>query len=349
MLYIDASRYNNTALKTGVENYSWFLISELVRQAPKDITLISPKKIDLPAPQRIIPFPRLWTQVRLSWEILRNKKIVNLFVPSHLMPVIHPKNTTITIHDAAFKRYPESYGRLSRWYLDWGTRFAVRHAKNIIVPSEITKKDLIHFYQADPTKIHVIPLGYEKIISKSEMRNPKCEINEPYFLFIGRIETKKNIQTLIRAFEIVRQTHPEIKLVLAGKMGRGGEEIIKNYKNQNCVIGLGYISESDKWTLLKNCLCFVFPSLFEGFGIPLLEAMDAGAPIIASRIPSSLEIAKKNALFFDPQDAEELARQMEKILSDPSLRQKLTARYQETLACYSWKKCAEEILKICKG
>ena len=108
MLYIDASRYNNTEKRTGVENYSFFLINELARIAPNDITLISPKKADLNLKQIVIPFPRLWTQIRLSWEIFRNKKIDNLFVPSHVMPIIHPDNTTITIHDVAFRRFPVS-------------------------------------------------------------------------------------------------------------------------------------------------------------------------------------------------------------------------------------------------
>lgn len=105
MIFIDASRYNNTSQKTGVENYSFFLINELIKLAPEDITLISPRKIDLPVSQIVIPFKRLWTQIRLSWKLFLNKKIDNIFVPSHLMPIIHPKNTTITIHDVAFKRF----------------------------------------------------------------------------------------------------------------------------------------------------------------------------------------------------------------------------------------------------
>ncbi|MBI5422061.1 glycosyltransferase family 1 protein, partial [Candidatus Peregrinibacteria bacterium] len=136
MLYVDASRYGNTAQRTGVENYSFHLINAMAKQIPEGLTLIAPQKIGLPVPQITIPFPRLWTQVRLSWECFRNKKIDNLFVPSHVMPIVHPKNTAITIHDVAFRRFPKSYGRLSRWYLEWGTKFAVKHAQRILVPSE---------------------------------------------------------------------------------------------------------------------------------------------------------------------------------------------------------------------
>jgi len=118
MIYIDASRYNNTKKRTGVENYSYYLINELVKSEPENITLISPKKISLDVNQIIIPFPRLWTQIRLSWEVFKNKKINNLFVPSHVLPIIYPKKTTITIHDVAWRRFPKSYGLLSRLYLD---------------------------------------------------------------------------------------------------------------------------------------------------------------------------------------------------------------------------------------
>ena len=351
MLYIDASRYSNTSQKTGVENYSYFLINELTRLNPKNITLISPKKIDLHVKQIIIPFPRLWTQIRLSWQILWNKKINNLFIPSHMMPIIYPKNTTITIHDVAFKRYPKSYGRLSRWYLNWGTKFAVKHAKNIIVPSTTTKKDLIKFYKADANKIIVIPLGYKKQCRDAIHRVSPIDQHTPkphnYFLFIGRIETKKNVKTLIKAFEDINAKHPNIKLVLAGKPGVGGDEILKSIDNKN-IITTGYISDEKKWTMLQNCLCFVFPSLFEGFGIPLLEAMDASVPIIASKIPTSYEIAKNNALFFEPHDVKTLTKLMKKIIRNKDLRKKLTAHHADTLKQYSWKNCAKRTLEVLK-
>jgi glycosyltransferase involved in cell wall biosynthesis len=349
MIYIDASRYNNISQRTGVENYSYFLINELVKQAPDDVILISPRKIDLPVPQITIPFPRLWTQVRLSWKLFGNKKIDNLFIPSHVMPIIHPKNTTITIHDVAFKRYPKSYGRLSRWYLNWGTKFAVKHAKQIIVPSETTKKDLVKYYKAKPDKITVIPLGFKSEkrtddkFCQSRLRHYKLQPTN-YFLFIGRIETKKNINALLKAFKEVSGKYPDTKLVLAGKTGVGGDEILKNI-DENTVV-TGFVTEADKEALLKNCLCFVFPSLFEGFGIPLLEAMDAGVPIIASKIPTSYEIAKNNALFFKPHDAKALAHYMEMVISKENLRKKLTANHSEVLKKYSWKNCAKQTLDL---
>lgn len=351
MLYLDASRYSNTLKRTGVENYSYFLINELLKLAPDDITLISPKKINLPAKQIVIPFPRLWTQLRLSLKLFLSRKIKNLFVPSHVMPIIHPKNTVITIHDVAFKRFPKSYGRMSRWYLNWGTKYAVKHARHIITPSETTKKDLIKYYRANPDKITVIPLGY----GKKTTHHSDFEINKTlqnyslqtknYLLFVGRIESKKNIQTLVRAFESFSKIHPTVKLVLAGKTGVGGSDVLKSINNPNIVV-TGFIHNKEKQILLEHCLCFVFPSLFEGFGLPLLEAMEAKVPIIASKIPTSFEIAKQNALFFKTHDTEELAHLMNQIVTNTDLRQKLTAHHKETLRKYSWEKCAKETLRV---
>jgi glycosyltransferase involved in cell wall biosynthesis len=370
LIYIDASRYSNTLNRTGVENYSYFLINELIKLAPDEIALISPKRIKLSTNLRstksadqsttvhptvrqiVIPFPRLWTQIRLSWKLFMNLKIKNLFVPSHLMPLIHPKRTVITIHDVAFKRFPKSYGLLSRTYLDWGTKYAVKHAAHIITPSETTKSDLVKFYKDKPEKITVIPLGFDESKTKHtnfEIKKTLDNYNlqhSSYFLYIGRIETKKNIQTLIKAFDEFSLKNPHIKLVLAGKPGVGGDEILKAAKNNANIIATGFIHNKEKDILLKNCLCFVFPSLFEGFGLPLLEAMQADVPIIASKIPTSYEIAKESALFFKPMEPHALAKLMGQIAENTDLRKKLTAHHKETLKKYSWERCAKKTLKI---
>ena len=354
MIYIDASRYNNTNKRTGVENYSYFLINELIKLDP-EITLISPKKININTKQLIIPFSRLWTQIRLSWEVLRNKKINNLFVPSHLLPLIYPKNSTITIHDVAWKYVPKSYGFLSKLYLEWGTKFAIKHANKIITPSKVTKNDLIKFFCRDEInhvyakKITVIPLGFEEN-KISISKNKENTIIGNYFLFLGRLEHKKNTDTLIKAFTLFSKNNKDTKLVLAGFAGRGGKEIINNIpeKLKNRIIITGYVSGETKHVLLKNALCFVFPSRYEGFGIPLLEAMNYNLPIIASNIPTSKEVASDNALFFETENANELFEQMQKINNNKNLREEIIQNHQKTLKKYSWEECAIKTLKVLK-
>lgn len=354
MIYIDASRYNNTDRRTGVENYSYFLIPELVRQHPDEITLITPKQVDLKVPQIVIPFKRLWTHLRLSWEVFKRKNIKTLFVPSHVLPLYYAKKSIITIHDVAFKHSPQSYSWKSRWYLNWATKFAVKHAYKIITPSQKSKDDLIKYYHCPSKKIHVVPLGFAPPnlqITAKETKEvlKKYELEKgSYFLYLGRIEVKKNSDTLIKAFHQFSKTHPDHKLVMAGFPGHGGEEILKtippNLKDK--IILPGYISVTEKQIFLQNTVCFVFPSREEGFGIPLLEAMYAEIPIIASNIPTSLEIARYNAFFFEVEDVEGLASQMSKITQLKRAKELKTEHHQAMLKKYSWEKCAEEVYKI---
>jgi len=349
MIYIDASRYGNTDRRTGVENYSFHLINELARLFPNEITLLSPRLIPLPLAQKVIPFPRLWTQIRLSWEVWRDKQIDNLFVPSHVMPLRHPKHTVITIHDVAFHRFPEAYSKKSKAYLEWGARFAVKNAAHIIVPSETTRHDLIEFYKADPKKVSVIPLGFSS--GAPSTKTPVAElVGKPYFLYVGRIETKKNTDTLIKAFTLFTAKNQEVDLVLAGFVGHGGQKILDAIPNdlKKRIHITGYLPEDLKAWLMQGALAFIFPSRYEGFGLPLLEAMKHGLPIIASRIPSSYEIAKENALFFDTENAQELNQRMLSVL-DSDLRKKIIQNHAETLRQYSWENCAKKTMEVLKN
>jgi glycosyltransferase involved in cell wall biosynthesis len=319
---------------------------------PDSITLVTPKKIALPARQLVIPFRRLWTQIRLSWEVLINRRIKTLFIPSHVMPLIHPKKTVITLHDAAFKRTPESYGFLSRNYLDWSTRFAVRRAKKIIVPSETTKRDLMKFYKADEKKIEVIPHGFDRNTPGNAPGEVRMNLErfkvEPhkYFLFVGRIETKKDLTTLVKAFRTSLEEMPGLKLLLCGKPGVGSDAIHKEAEGCDAIVFTGYLTDKEKWILLENCLAFVFPSLYEGFGLPLLEAMHAGVPIIASKIPTSWEIAKENALFFKTGDTKGLAEHLEWVANGTGSRSDYIKNHKKTLEKYSWNRCAKRTWEV---
>ena len=167
-----------------------------------------------------------------------------------------------------------------------------------------------------------------------------------YFLFLGRIEYKKNTDTLIRAFEKFAKDQDEIKLVLAGFPGHGGKEIIAAIPPQlrKRIILTGYVKDTEKSCLLQNCLCFIFPSRFEGFGLPLLEAMDAGVPIIASNIPSSREVAGNNVLYFNKEDSDALTKLMTQIRKTP--KSESIKGYTKLLEKYSWKSCTEKTYKL---
>jgi glycosyltransferase involved in cell wall biosynthesis len=337
MIYIDASRYNNTEKRTGVENYSYHLIRKLCELLPGQITLVSPRAIDLKVPQLVIPFPRLWTQLRLSFEVLKNRSLREgtFFIPSHVMPLIAPAKTIITIHDVAWKLFPESYSLASRLYLEWSTKRTVKKAWKILTPSETTKKDLVKLYGADSAKIFVTPLGFEKPATATKPAQTK-----KYFISIGRIETKKNIDTVIRAFTTFASKNPEINLVLIGKPGVGSREILSLIppELENRIVRPGYLEDAEKQGYLESALAYIFASRYEGFGLPLLEAMGAGIPVISSDIPASHEVADDAALYFETESASSLSDAMEKIATSESLRQELIQKGTERVKTFSWDK-----------
>jgi len=344
---IDASRYSHETA-TGVEWYSYQIIngiiSESLKQEDCEIVLYSSKNIPIPEEfeglkrirKRIMPMKRFWTLLRLSKEIRENPPDV-LFIPSHTLPLCHPRFSVITIHDVAFKYLPKSYSIIAKWYLNWSTKFASKKASRIIVPSESTKKDLIEFFDCSPHKIEVIHHGF-KSHRKSAHYVPKHKIDSPYIFSIGRIESKKNLTRLIEAFKNFSESRPEYKLVLAGKEGFGSKEIfakVKELSLGNKVVFTGYVDEDEKSCLYENCEFFVFPSFYEGFGYPLLEAFHYGKPILTSHVSCLPEIAGDAALYFDPFDTATIVQALEKISSNKDLRADLIQKGTERLKHFS--------------
>lgn len=351
MIYIDASRSLVTQ-KTGVEYYSYELIRQLVQDHPNEITLFTPHPIDLPVAQRVIPGRRLWTQGRLSWALSKDKTVTNLFIPSHVLPVVHPSNSVVTLHDVAFRYFPQSYTFWQRLYLDWSTRFALLHARSIVVPSAATKSDLVQFYNAGSEKIFVIPHGYAPHslsadpLKTKEVMERYYLLSKKYFLYIGRIEAKKNLVLLIQAFKAFLKQDSSYRLVLAGKPGTRVQEVYDAAAGDPSIVFTDYIDVDTKAVLLQNARVFVFPSLYEGFGFPLLEAMAAGLPIVASDIPASREVAAEGALFFPAHDALGLTEQLSRLTRDTLLNDSLRVQQKNILARYSWKRCAEETWRL---
>jgi len=362
ILGIDASRANKKE-RTGVEWYSYFLIREFKKLVPADARVIlylqsEPLPDILPLPPnweiKILRWPfRFWTIFRLSWEMFWHKPDI-FFSPANIPPFFTPEKTFTTIHDIGFKRFPECYSADERWLQDWGVRRAVKKLNTplrspssagqaIFVPSEFTKKELVEVYGANAQKIIVTPLGFSSsaIPSSGEIKN----IKKPYFLFIGRKESKKNISGLLEAFKIFQEKNPGYSLVLAGPPG-----IIHNtYYITQGVISLDWVSSADKQILLSNTEALLFPSLYEGFGLPILEAFSAGAPVITSNCASMPEVAGDAALLVDPKNPQEIAEAMNKITKNPALKAELIQKGLTRAQNFSWEKCAKDTLRILLG
>lgn len=346
---IDASR----ALlpqRTGTEEYSYKLIKNLagMETSGHNVLLYARKgsQPDFKLPRNFslveIGGDFLWTQFHLSAELLK-RRIDALFVPSHSVPIIHPRNTIVTIHGLEYKNRPECYCPEERIVLDANTRISAAFAKKIIVPSQSTAEDLVKYYRINPEKIKVISHGSPN----PNEHNPKENAEGFEMLFMGRIEKRKNIRMIIEAFELFMKSNKkrEAKLVLAGKEGFGFEEI-KNavLKSPYCgsIYLPGYVSETEKKKLYKNADIFLFPSLAEGFGLPILEAMSYGIPVITSEFGAVAETAGRGAVLINSSNAKSLAGAMKTLYTNREKRTELRKRGYENLKRFSWQKCAQE-------
>ncbi|MBP9752159.1 MAG: glycosyltransferase family 4 protein [Candidatus Moranbacteria bacterium] len=284
--------------------------------------------------------PRFWTQIRLSLEMLFHSPDV-LFVPAHTVPVIHPKKTVVTVHGLEYEMFPKAYSFWERLYMRLSIRFSVRVADRIVAVSENTKRDLTRLYGVPEERIAVI---YEGV--SLEIPNSKFQGNQkPYLLFIGRLEERKNIVRIIEAFGILKEKyHIPHELVLAGKPGHGYENIRRKIQGARYKIReTGYVSEGEKRELLKNADVFLFPTLYEGFGLPVLEAQAAGVPVVASKTSSLPEVGGEGALYADPLSPEDIAEQTWKFLSEKDVRDGIMGAGLENVRRFDWRKCSEKI------
>ncbi|MCF7906775.1 glycosyltransferase family 4 protein [Patescibacteria group bacterium] len=361
---IDASRANQEQ-KTGVEWYSYYLIEELKKiplKSQEKIILYSPHKLKgklgvLPSgwEEKVLSWPivYLWTQIRLAGEMLFRSPDL-LFVPSSGLPFLLPRKKVITVHDLGFKHFPESYTLFQRFYYFLVHFWSIRIASRIIVPSEFTKKDIQKEFGIAKEKIKVIPLGFQQQNRKNLKKEVisllnKYELNSPFFLYVGRLEKKKNIVGLIEAYQRFRRSTSKSlipKLILVGRPGYGYSDIQKSIFSTPGVKELGYLSSKELSLIYSQALAFVFPSFYEGFGIPLLEAMANGCPILSSWAGSLPEIGRDAVLYCDPLNLDSITQGMLTLFEKEEKRKALIKKGYQRVQFFSWKKCAQATKKV---
>ncbi len=354
---IEAERANNPT-KTGVEHYAKELIVYLGKLDQKnEYTLYLrnlPEKWFLELPKnfftKVIPFPQFWTQLRVSYEMYKNPPDV-LFIPASALPLVHPKGSVVTIHDAAWLYYPEAFTWAMRTYLHWSTWHAVREAKKVIAVSNSTKNDLVKHFGISADKIAVVPHGYEASVKDFSKLSEEvaAKLPEKYVLFLSTLQPRKNVEKLIDAFRLLKEEHPDLphKLVIVGKAGWKFETILRKIdENKDIVVYLRHISDDDRWPVYNRADLFIHPSLYEGFGMWLLEAFECKVAAAVSNNSSMPEVGGDAALYFDPQKVEEIKNTMAKLLYDPQLRQQLIEKGTKRLSEYSWERCAQETLAV---
>jgi len=326
---------------------------------------------------KVIKLPRFWTQIGLSWEMIF-RPVDTLFIPAHTVPIINPNHfllrtlrwlkrenrktkTIVTIHGLEYEFLPKAYSSWEKFYMRWSIMKSCHWATEIIAVSENTKSDLIKLYNVPKKKIRVIYEGVQDIVKsvRSKVGMPadlEAVISQQkYLLFIGRIEERKNISGIIKAFELLKNKHniPH-KLILVGGFGYGYGEIINKVEESEYrdeIFLTGYIDEPKKQKILKNASIFLFPTFYEGFGLPILEAQSMGVPVVASDSSAIPEIVGKELKPFlvNPSKPRSIAKVICKILTDKKLKRRLIKAGYANVGRFSWDGCAKNIAKVLKN
>jgi glycosyltransferase involved in cell wall biosynthesis len=301
-------------------------------------------------PKKIID--RLWnSRIPRKW-ILGNVDI--LHSTTFCAPQDHYGKLIVTIYDISFLTLPECHTEANRQHCLQGTLDAVKYADCIIAISNHGKQELVKYFDVNPDKIVVTHLAANDIFTPcgSEEQNrvlEKYKISRDFIFTVVSYEPRKNIGTLIRAYvdlpDAVKKQHP---LIIAGGKGWLNADIDELIESQasDRIQRIGYIDEQDLPALYSAAAAFVYPSLYEGFGLPILEAMSCGAPVITSNTSSMPEISGDAALFFDPTDVQQLTTHLLELMGDENLRRELSRKGIERAGQFSWEKTARATLKI---
>ncbi len=286
---------------------------------------------------------------------LKKKGIDLLHSTVFVSPMNYKGKGILTIHDTTFITHPQYHIPQKRLYFKKMIPRSVRKNNKVVAISENTKKDIIKLFPKYKSKFVYIPYGINQIfnrdISEKKLKgfNKKYHLPDKFILYVGVLEPRKNIDGIISAFSEFAKNFPDIKLVLAGQKGWYYEKIfkkIRNLKLDNKVMHLGHIDYVLLPRLYRKALFFIYPSFYEGFGMPVLESMASNCPVITSGISSTKEIAKNGALFVDPQNIPEITNAMVKLTTDNNLRNKLIKRGQKRASEFSWEKTAERTQKL---
>ncbi len=357
---IDTHSLNNEKW-AGKEKYVNNLIRELTvidkenqyyLYLKEDITL----KLSCNFKKKIIKFSSILWHFIAVFDLLFLKPDVYLSPTSYIVPALKISTPTIVvIHDLVSFIMPNRHNKKAKILEKIFMKIACKRAKFIITVSENTKKDLINFFNIKSNKIFVIPeapdynfraiedgVGINKVLTKYNLSNN-------FILSVGTLEPRKNLVRLIEAYKnLVDMGLSKYKLVIVGKKGWYYEEIFKKAKQLNIeknIVFLGYVSDSDLNCLYNTAKCFIYPSLYEGFGLPVLEAMMCGCPVVASNNSSLPEVVGKAGILFDPCNTDDIREKLYKILTNDSLIKEMQKKGIEQIKFFSWYFTAIEILK----
>lgn len=355
--------------KTGIGHYTFELARSLASLVPDDeCELIAPVPLELDAEDTGIEMPRNLRTVYLPvntlrrrwWTIglplyVRQKKLTLFHGTNYNLPLWQRCPTVVTIHDLSLLLHADTHQehlvRRARMRLPTMTRVATR----IITDSESVKREICTHLGVAPEKITAVPLAPRRSFrpvseAQAETVRRRLGVEDEFILFVGTVEPRKNLLTLVRAFdELLRTTDLRPQLVIAGGKGWLTEELFAHVEQSAIterILFTGYVSDEDLCALYSSCRVSVYPSLYEGFGLPPLEAMACGAPVITSRIPVIMETVGTAARLIEPSDARELTGALVELLTNADARAHLSRAGLQRAAEFTWERTAERTLEV---
>jgi glycosyltransferase involved in cell wall biosynthesis len=310
---------------------------------------------------RIVPIALRGTALRTAWEqaflpaLVRRERLDLLHSPHYTMPLRLSVRSVVTFHDMTFVTHPEWHVRSKRLFFPLMMRWSAHRATHLIANSHSTRGDLMRVLGVPPERVTAIPFG-----AAPEYRPmPPAEVKAVaerygleagrYILYVGVLEPRKNIARLVSAFARIAGEVPGAVLALGGKKGWMYDQIFEQVRRSGLgdrVRFLGYVKERDLPALYTGARVFAYPSYYEGFGFPVLEAMQCGTPVVTSNVSSLPEVAGDGALLVDPEDEAGLACALLRLVREEPLRQGLTRRALARAAQFSWSRCARQTLEV---
>lgn len=341
--------------RTGVENYVYQLILNLQKIDSKNTYYLYTNK-HLPEEllknsnfiEKFIPFPKFWNKIRLPLE-LRKDKPEKYLQPVYMIPKFAPAKSIGVFHDLAWKKFPEAYSSKDIASQKRALKNLRRRAQTIICVSNSAKNDLIEVCPDLEPRLKVVYHAGNIKPSPTQFKD-LLKIGQKYFLFFGRLETRKNVVNIVKAFYEAKEHGLSHKLVLVGKPGFGYDkietEINSNSEFSGDIIRPNFVDDATLYDLIAGAEATVYPSLYEGFGLPALESMSIGTPVITANTSSLPEVVGDSAIMVDPTDFHQISDAMIKISTDSNFRQQLSISGIEQARHFSWQKTAEQTLKL---
>jgi glycosyltransferase involved in cell wall biosynthesis len=281
---------------------------------------------------------------------IRSADLVHAMSASAVPPTAHGQRLVVTVHDLAFDRYPKLFPRAWRAMYRLGLRAAVRRADAIVTPSRSTAEDVLSRTNIDPRKLHVVPEAAALPASQVDVGEAlaRLKVRTPYVLFVGTIEPRKNLVRLVRAYRRVAATGVPHALVLAGPLGWHHERLMRELalEGPGEIVMTGALAPDELDAVYRAADAFVYPSVYEGFGLPVLEAMTRGVPVVASNTSSLPEVTGEAAIGVNPRSVRELAAAIESLCTDVDLAERLAAAGRRRAERFSWDETAARTAEV---